>query len=511
MDLATIRRWLHPDFPFLLVLYVAAVAARLSIWQSPVYGDESYMFMTTRTLGGHFPNIHELAKPDSGSHLEGWFWERPMTHWPLWVGSQFGFEGWRLNHLLITSLTPVFACLILRDFGVRRLIAYPAAAIFVSHPFFVSYGTLVFHDGLGVVFVAAAFWNRIRGCHVWAAALFLCAAWVAEVYMFGLLFLLLWDLTRGLRDKTTSLWPLRLTKDQTAYAIAMVLAPVMLLYGLKKGAMFPGHGGPSGFLIMTERLFMIAWFAPVLVVGLLSPRTRLISAFGLFFPVWYIFYYQSDLAVQIWWLLTPSFFATIGVAAVLDDWLSRTRKKDRPWRAAAPVAVAVALALLVGVQLYAPSDSELKGRVTNPLTGHREWNLQQAIDYHEVRDQDLVNMLAQLTPKDRAAVFLVDLGWFYQFYPFSEHGETVRYGYSAYHDWFMQEVRPWPIVVENMTQVTIIWKNDSTMGQALRNVYGECQRYENASYVIIDGPNCKGRSDRFLEEFARLEKIHHGS
>jgi hypothetical protein len=484
-------------------LFAVALLARLPLMRTTMYGDEGHMFLAARDLGRDPDNIFWLTQPPEP--FSPFFWYRPLTHLPLWPGAQFGFEEWRLNHLLITSLTPLIAYGILQTLQVRRWIAYPTALVFAVHPLYVTFGTLVFHDGLGTVAFGAALWARVAGRQVLSGFAFLAAVWVEELIIFGVAFLFFLDVVRGTRIGEASLWPLRLTKGQTSYLTALALGPVMLLYSLYLGGRFPGHDGPAGFPLLMDRVFLLLWLMPLLVLGLRWNRSREWALLGLFYPAWYMVYYLAGHAVQVWWMLLPGFLAALGAAVVIDTWCTRAARGSNASRRAA--GVAAGLALLLMLQVVAPSDLAWKGRTTMPASGEAGMNLWETYAYQRSRDAELRGLLEHMGPGPYGELFLMDVGWFYLYHPFSSSARLVRFAYSDRVDTFAQDPRAIAYFVEQ-AEATIVWRTDRPLSLALLEVYEDCQAYENASYVVLRAQPCVGRGDQFDARVGRSWRLN---
>ncbi|HUR62283.1 MAG TPA: hypothetical protein VM286_07985 [Candidatus Thermoplasmatota archaeon] len=487
------------DIAIFLGLYVAAVLARLPIWHSALYGDEGHAFLAGRTFGGMISNIHYLDSAD-GATLGPLFWYRPLTHLPLAIGSHISFEAWRLNHLLLTSLAPSIMFGILRSLKVRRWLAVGAGIPFAFNPIFVTFGVVVFHDALGIVALGLALWAHVRGRFVLAAIGFVAAAWVEEVALFALPFLLFLDLSRSMRAKESSLWPLTLTRKQTAYVVALALSPAMLFLSILMGAPFPGHPDPSLFLTMVDHMLYLSWLLPLILLGLRWPRSREMAGLALVFPVFYVLYYATGHAVQIWWVLLPAFLSVLGAACALDTWIDHTARssiKPRTARTWAPRAVAAVLGALVLVQVVVPSSAAWKGEAVMPLSGDSEWNLAQAIAYQHTRDLALPAAVDHLDASQRQRLTLVDVDWFFVFTPFSQVASSVRYGFTG----ASTDLAEWSRAMEWSTAM-VVKKGDTPLNHAIQDTYHDCQVYENAEYVIVDTPHCPPRRAQLEANYA---------
>lgn len=488
------------DVAVFVGLYVAAVLARLPIWHSAIYGDEGHAFLAGRTFGGQVLNIKYLDMPP-GASLAQLFWYRPLTHLPLAIGSSISFYAWRLNHLLITSLAPSIAFGILRSLNVRRWLAAAAGLPFAFNPIFVTFGVIVFHDALGIVALGLALWAHVRGRYGLAAVGFVAAAWVEEVALFALPFLFLFDLWRTLRTKEASLWPLVLTRKQSAYLLAMAFSPAMLLLSLQMGEPLGGHAGPTGFLTMLDHMLYLTWLLPVILLGLRWRKSRELAGLALVFPAFYALYYVSGRAVQVWWVLLPAFLSVLGAACALDAWLDHraSRPARNPGTApfGVPHAVAAVLGALVLVQILVPSTVAWKGETVMPLSGTAESNLVQTLHYQNGRGQALPQAIDHLTATQRQQLTLVDVDWFYVYTPFSQVAGFVHYGFTG----TSTDVDEWGRALAASTAL-VVQKAETPLNHAIRDTYHDCQAYENPDYVIIDLPRCTPRIDQLAVNYA---------
>jgi len=142
------------------------------------------------------------------------------------------------------------------------------------------------------------------------------------------------------------------------------------------------------------------------------------------------------------------------------------------------------------VNVAVPSTVAWKARPTMPLSGHSEWNLQETYDYQHSRDSLLPDVIARLNASQLGTVFLVDVGWFFVYTPFSLIADTVRHAYTGFP---IADIGEWADTVDH-SDVTIVYKSGTPVNKVVLDVYGDCAIFENAEYVTIDAPNCRGRS-----------------
>jgi hypothetical protein len=216
-------------------------------------------------------------------------------------------------------------------------------------------------------------------------------------------------------------------------------------------------------------------------------------------------YYLAGHAVQVWWMLLPGFLAALGAAVVIDTWCTRAARGSNASRRAA--GVAAGLALLLMLQVVAPSDLAWKGRTTMPASGEAGMNLWETYAYQRSRDAELRGLLEHMGPGPYGELFLMDVGWFYLYHPFSSSARLVRFAYSDRVDTFAQDPRAIAYFVEQ-AEATIVWRTDRPLSLALLEVYEDCQAYENASYVVLRAQPCVGRGDQFDARVGRSWRLN---
>src|SRR5688572_26865474 len=60
-----------------ILIYLVSVATRLTVWRSPLFGDEAWHFYAARHWGAAATNVHMMWREDVAplAHL---FWWRPL-------------------------------------------------------------------------------------------------------------------------------------------------------------------------------------------------------------------------------------------------------------------------------------------------------------------------------------------------------------------------------------------------------------------------------------------------
>lgn len=484
-----------------MLVYTGAFLLRLVLWQTAQFGDEAHHYYVTRTFGAPVANV------DNPDRLDWLFWWRPLFSLLLLPGALLGFSAFRLLFILIASLLPLFALLILRDLRVRAWIAYAAAGIVALHPYFLLWGYRVFPDALMSVAFAGALWCHVRGRPLLAGLLALASVWIKEVAIYGVVFLFLAVTWQTLRNREFAVWPLRLTKSQTAFALAGILGPLPSTYAafvLKGHA--PGWSQGGDPLALVDRLFLLAWLLPLVLLGMAWKRTRFFALLALVFPAFYAGYRLAfDGGINVWYYLLPSFLALIAAAFALDEWWSRARAPRNRLRPGPARSATVFLALVLTIHIFFPLSFPAKGRITMPFTGLADAPIDQVI-YDELhRGHDLPDVVDRLSDAHWKNVLLIDPEWFVVYYPFADEAAKHAGVVGRLFTGFDKDTAFYAVAVEQRATVTIIAKHPFPGNLALRTVYLDCLFHENPTYFVVDGMRCSGRADALKIEWERRE------
>lgn len=499
--------WTRGDRYALLATYLVAVALRLSMWLSPVYGDEAWHFYLAHHWGRDAPNLHPMDL-ETTEDLTALFWWRPLFEALLAPFAYVSFPAWRLAHLLITATLPLWAVAILRGRGVARRVAYPAGAAVAFLPQFVTWSVIVFPDGLMTTFFAAALWARQRGRTLWAAAGFIAACWTKEFAAVSVAALAAASLTRALRERRATLWPPRLDPDTFRLAAALALGLVPVGFYLLNGFRAPGWSPPGPLGPILDHALLLPWMAGALAVGLAWPRPRPHVLLALVYPGFLVVLHGPlQRGIEIWYYVLPTFLVLLALAVTCDEAMRRARTAPRPAHAKALRAVAAITVALLLADLSLPSNAA-KTLAFRPLGGEPEPSMAEAIHDQNARDFDLEHTYAAAKGTGARTVFLVDVGWFFHLYPFAEGFQTVRVGYGEWFDGTRGQADRWARLIESQTDLTVIGhpEANAAFNQALRSTYADCTVFAVPNYVVIAGPSCPGRGGDLFANYERAAR-----
>ncbi|HEX2066910.1 MAG TPA: hypothetical protein VHI93_08875, partial [Candidatus Thermoplasmatota archaeon] len=146
-------RWRASPWLPAAAAYALALAARAWLLDAPVYGDEAAHFYVARHLGASPANL----VPDLG--VPQWlFWQRPLFSLLLWPGAALSFEGYRIWHILLSSLLAPLAMAVVAQAGGRRVPQWTAGVAAALLPGLVGWGVRVFPDSLMATLFLGAVW-----------------------------------------------------------------------------------------------------------------------------------------------------------------------------------------------------------------------------------------------------------------------------------------------------------------------------------------------------------------
>jgi hypothetical protein len=479
------------------VLWASAFALRLTLLRAHPYGDEAAHFYIARHLATPPDNIHYVYPdfPFLFMPVESVFAQRPVFFLLLAPGALLGFEGFRVLHMALASLLPSVGVLLAQSWGARRWLAYAAGVALVIHPVFVTFGALVFSDTLATLLLAASLLARSHGRPAAAAGLLLAAIWTKEVLLVAAVALFAIELRREWRSGG-SVWPLRLgrTASGDLFVLLFGLLPTVASYFLD--GLFPGWGRGGDVWAAVDRLLVIPWLLPLLLLGLWWPRTRFPALLALLYPAFYLAYRMTTgRGLAIWHLPLPNFLVLVALAVLLDELLRRSGGGSR--RAGARAAV-VAVAALLLVQVAAPDAATWKQEVTAPIGQDTDFSLADTIRYNLQRDQDLWKAVQHAQGNE--SLLAVDVMWFYVLYPLSDHFDRVQYVYTVWVAPAQQELHPIAAAFERAGAVLLHVDDNSAVNRALRGTYSDCASFSTGDYRVYRPATCQGR----LEELERV-------
>lgn len=450
-------------------------------------------------------NVH-LLDESAGWPISLFFWWRPLFRLLFTPAALVSFDAYRVAYILFVSLLAPLAFWLLRAHGARWYLAVGAAVAAALSPALVQWGAITFPDEAMMVAFVAGLWAARRDQHAWSAAAFTAAIWLKEIAVVGVAVLLVHDVILDLRSRASRIWPIQLSGRNTALAFAILLGLAPLFYYMFLGGARPGWT-PGGIgLEFYERVLPVLWLLPLLLLGLAWPRTRPLSLLALAYPAFFLYYaYGLDGGVEAWYLALPNYLGLVAAALVLDEWSHRWTPNDyrRAW---APRLTGVAVTALILLQIFAPASADLKSSVTAPISGQATWSLSETMGFEQRRNAHLEDLVDHLEPPDLGTVLLVDLGWFFIFYPFADRADQVRFAYTDWWPKSRSDVQRWGTVVEADANATILglYPPIRPLNEAIRNVYADCTAYTNAEYVVLRGQSCNGRLDQLVSEYERL-------
>ncbi|HEX9816844.1 MAG TPA: hypothetical protein VGB18_07680 [Candidatus Thermoplasmatota archaeon] len=486
MDRLVVRR----EWPWLLGLYTLALALRWYLIPSGIYGDEAWHYHVSRTWGAPVENVHILDLDDVTDGRALFLW-RLGFFIPLTPGALISFDAFRALFSAYAALLSPLVFVILRELFVRRYLAAPAGLAVAISPYFVTWGERVFPDALLGTFLLAALWCWLRGSTVGAAGFSVLAMWCKEVAIVFVATLVLLQIASDHPAGTPRAWPPRISKRTLALLAICPIGLLPLLFALQGGVAFPGWSNGTLQAAHVDLLFGSAWLVPLILIGLCWRRTRFLAVLALAHPAFYILHNViRGRQIEVWYHVVPQLLALLAAVQTLDEAAVRSFANHRGRIASRTAVAAVAVLLLVGPLV--PSEWEAK-RAFAPASLVASPSLTETIDFEQGRDRSLHEALASVEGADWEAVFVVDVGWYFHWYPFGHEAKLVR---KAYTDWEPEDgsqLPRWVNTAENLTRVTFLYKLDLPLNLALRDTYTDCVHHENVDYVVLRPSACPGR------------------
>lgn len=457
---------------------------RLMLLDGPIYGDEAVQYAMSRHWGADPVNVEPVY--DLNGPL---WWQRVMFPVVLSPGAALGIAAFRVEHALLASLLPVLAAGLLRQAGVRPLLAAGTGVAVAIHPTFVLWGARVFPDTLMACFVLAGLWAHVARRPILAALLLLAAVWTKEMAGLALLGLLVWTAMRGRRAGTVRLWPVELDRPATALAGACLLAPWPLVYAvLGLDGRMPGWSRMPLEWSHVSGVLASEWLIVPIVAGLFWPRSRPWSILSLAYALFYVMYGLTGRGVEAWYFVLPAALALLASAVALD---TAARHSKFSVRSAGQVGAAFGLTVIL-VLAAVPHTVAAKQAAT-PLAPTFT-SLPQLDDL--LQGDHLMQTVSSIEGDQWGLVLIIDVGWFNVHYPFAERADMVQWHYTDAD----RPIEQWAADVEG-AGATVVLKFEGPLNRAIRATYTDCVQFENGSYVVIDGSNCPGRAARLQAEF----------
>jgi hypothetical protein len=465
-------------------------------------GDEAVHYFSARTFGQTPPNVHGVW--DS----RFLFWQRPVFSLMLAPFAQWGFDVYRVAHAVLAATLSPLTMRVLQAHRIRTSIAAGAGAIVAVHPIFVTWGSRVFPDTLMTVLCGLGLLLWVREQHVWGAVALLLAAWTKEVAVVGILAMLTFSLLDGWRAGRLTRRTTQVTSGEIALTLALFLAPLPLIYSTRvRGWLFPGWGRGGYSLELVDLLFLSAWFIPLLVWGWVRRPKDSLSIWPFVFPAFYLAYrLLLNGAVGGWYVVLPVWFVILGLAALVHDVLPAPGR-SAPLRIGA-VSLAVAVVLLVVAADVAIAENARSKLPFHPLEGERE-RYRSTVELLDPGTQDhaLDDVVGFVRARQPASLFLVDVGWYYIYYPFASLAPDLTFGITdgpqgallttlegQRYIWelptWTEYADRWRANAETPGTLTVVAKTGDPLNVALREWYAACTLQDTPDYVVFEGSKC---------------------
>lgn len=495
-----LARW---DLYALPAVFALALAVRWSILDAHPYTAEAAHYAMARGLWDGVDNIGSLFPDVVADDFSWFFWQRPLLCLLFWPGAALGFTAFRVEHVLLASAVPVLATILLRQLGTRPAWAYACAAVLCVHPVLVPWGVLVLPDSVVALLTLAGLLAAHGGRPLTTAALLLAASWVKEIGFVtsaALFVLACWREADGSRMR---LWPLRLGPFATPLLAASLLAFLPLFVSLQlPNAAVPGFRMGGDFAASIERLFLLVWLAPVAVLGLAVPSLRRFALVGLAWPGFFIaFHLVTGKAIEVWYNVIPATLVACVAAATLSA-LPRTDARVVRW---APAALSAFLLVLLAVQVVVPHQEPLQQGAVTPLTATGQWNLDEALRYEHVRDDDLFAAMAAVPASRRTTWTALDMDYSIIMHPMASRAGFIHKDYTTGGDVPDDFLRWWADAVETRADATFlsVHQDGTDLNAALRDAYRPCAE-EHGAYAVIQPQACQGYGDRLVASYRRI-------
>lgn len=480
------RRRLEPA-----AVYAVALIIRLRVIQSAPQPDEAFHLATARQLGQADAGLHGLTGP-FGFQLAETFLGRPLFYLGLHVPAQFSLEAARVLNVLVTSLLPVLAVLILRRTGVSLPYRLGAAGVIALHPLFATWGSLLQPHSAAALLLALAYWAQLQD-HAWPAGLALAAAVLCDrLAAWGGLVLLALSLGETLKTPAPTRWPLRLTRLQSFYAV--ILAGLPLALSFSKVPAF-GLQADLSILDILGRSTLTLWLLPVVILALWAPASRSMAAVALAYVLVFLLAQlglgRTAGGAQY---VAPAFFSLVAGTGALHAAIGI--------RPRAGWASAVLVAILLPVLVSSPTAATIL------YPGQPEFAFNMAAAEVETAIAGQVSeAVAWIEGGDWPLVLLIDVDPRYLHEPFRYSLATTRINFAYTSD--PKNVTAWPEALEtpNLAVLLSVQPNEparifpGALTDAIRTVYGECTRESNDAYVLMEPADCRGRGAELIEEY----------
>jgi len=499
MDLRRVASHRAVDPVLAAFAYILACGLRLPLRSAPYYGDEGMLYYVSRHFWSVPANVQDVYLPYY-YHFGFIFFQRPVYYLTYAPAAHLSFDAFRLFHITLSSLLPVALFYLLRGHGVRRVLAFAAALVTATYPFFVSFGAIALMDTYGVLLFVGGLALRAHGRPVLAGLALLASVGAKETAWFGVVFVLSLDLWTH-RARGGRLFPMRASPLATTllYGLPFVLLPlsVALSHGLVPGA----HATVIRPDAMIDGLTLAPWLALLAALGLLDRRTRRLALEGLFFPVFlFLTHVVAHRSVEAWYTILPCTLTLAAATLTLDEACDRARRHVLPVRWGVPATALAVAGLLLSTPIVAAS--ETKTRILHPFYGEPVPSLAEVYRQEAGRDPDYWDAIRYLEGRPGRPAVLVDIIEPMFLYPLADEGRQLTTGFTEPSVKFQQDPRPWAVAVESGGSLTLLYKYDTRLNHAIRDTYADCGVYDNPLYAIYEGEGCPGRAEQLAAALA---------
>lgn len=475
--------------PILGGLWLIAFAAKWPILGVPAYWDEGLHYWTAKHLGQGYAAITGLWGIPLGAPTALVF-QRPAFYLAFALPAQFGFEAFRVAHAFAASVMAPLAYLLLRAHGSPRWAGVVAGLAVATVPPLVLWGNLGLMDSLMTSAVAAILIVRTTPRHLLLSILCVVAVWIKETAYFAVLVLLGIEVVKGLRDRTASLWPIRMGPRLSAISWAAALAPLPLLWAMAHDLPLPGTQNHDLPLALLDRVLLSPWLVAIIASGLAFVRVRPLSIAALTGAAFLLALQLAARDVPQWYEVPTTFLAIVAAVAsahAVAKFLWKSRWRVAGW---APGAATLAI-LMAAVLVPAGSGREL----LHPISGDGGdslpgiWNFEQ-----NIRDRDLHSTIAAIPLATHPDVFALDLAPPALYVPIVEQAQKAWWDSTSIRAYLPLDVPSVAHRMEANHTWTLIEANGKPLTIAIQQTYADCRTHASARYELFEAGPCAGRA-----------------
>jgi hypothetical protein len=267
------------------------------------------------------------------------------------------------------------------------------------------------------------------------------------------------------------------------------------------GGRLPGWSRGGDLPTILDDAFTTLWFLPVVVAALLSRKARRPALLGLAYVAFYAFYHVVvGGRTELWYNVLPAVLGTAAIALALQDFAAWLKARKAPVARSVRHAGTVLVAAILLAQVLVPGTSEAKLQVLHPGTATHELSAAEAIHAEQTRDRDLWTVVDAATPKDWKGVLLVDVPWFFSYYPFSDRAGAVG---GLFTEGNPSTAAQWSTIIETLANMTVLKRTDGALNRAMQEVYAPCVGLATGEYLLIRGQGCPGKAAELDAAWAR--------